>query len=350
MDIHPADDRVAYWAPQPVERARAPVRLERFPPAARDAVRLQTGPLANVRSSAGCAVVVRTDSPWIELALARLRHHQPNPVGVDAEIVDADPPLVTSGPDLRPLAGDVRVRLATGLERGGPVRTVWLWLPVISTAAVAGLRLAAGSRLERAAPGEPRWLAIGDSLTQGFCVQQPTRTWVHLLARRRDLPVWNLGVGGALIEPDLFAWALAARRFDLVTVGLGSNHAWRASEPAAVAARARALAGHLVAGDHGRIVWLLPGWKPFEDGLGPPEFMGVPLDAAAAARLAAVRRALREELARWSPAIEAVEVAAPRDHRWYPDGLHPESPAAAAYADALDAALERDADNGEGCG
>lgn len=339
MRLAPDDPRLAYWSPLPVDRARAEVRLERFAKASVEPLGYQVGPLANVRSSSGCAVVLRSDSPWVELELARLRHHQPLPVGVDLEVVGDDGAVaVSASPDLREREGAVTLRLATGLERGGSAATLWLWLPLISTAAVAGVAVAEGAVVVAPELPAPRWLALGDSLTQGFSVQQPTQCWVHRVGRRLGLPVWNLGVGGLRIEPELFAAAIAARPWELVTVGLGSNHAWREADLDAVEPRARALLAAIDAADCARVAWLLPPWKPMEGGAGPREFMGVALDAAAAARVARVRDALRAALA-GHPRVVVIEDPMPHDHRLYPDGLHPGAYASAACAAAVVDAL-----------
>jgi lysophospholipase L1-like esterase len=341
MIIAPGDERLAYLAPQPVDRTRAAVRLDRFP--AEVALHLggQLGPLANLRSSTGCGVRFATDSPWVELRLDRLRHHQPSPCGVALEVEDAQGAVVahTDSDDLREREGEVVVRLATGLERGAPPAVVTLWLPPISTAACAGLALSAGAQLMPAPAAPARWLALGDSLTQGFSVQSPRQTWVHRLSRRWRLPAWNLGVGGLKIEPEVVAWALAARSWELVTIALGANHAWRVSDAASAAERAVALAELALSGGHGRVVWILPGWKPCEDGLGPPEFMGVPLDRDAGARGQRIRADVAQALSAYAPRLTVIDNPAPRDHRLYPDGLHPAALGFARFADGLAAAL-----------
>ncbi|HEU4753871.1 MAG TPA: SGNH/GDSL hydrolase family protein, partial [Armatimonadota bacterium] len=241
--------------------------------------------------------------------------------------------------DLREVGGSVSVPFATGLQRGEAPRTVALWLPLISTCALAGVSVAEGSRVEPAEPPEPRWLAIGDSLTQGFSVQCPTQSWVHRLARRWALPAWNLGVGGLKIEPGVVDWALRERRWELVTVALGSNHAWSDEDVLTVGDRAAEMAELALAGGHGRVAWILPGYKPLEEGKGPPDFMGVPLDRAAGERLRRIREILRERLSLYAPGLELVEEVAPRDPRLYPDGLHPFALGSARYADNLDRAL-----------
>ena len=329
--MHPC---LSYYCPQPVVRDGSPVRLERFPRSVHALLKDQFGPLANLRSSAGCGVFFATDSPWVELQLARLRHHQMASCGVAIEVQHEDGWRGVDSADLREREGDLTVRLPTGLERGGPVRPVVCWLPLISTVAFAGLAVAEGAQVEAVAAPAPTWLALGDSLTQGFIAQSPLAAWPHRLMRAWDAPGWNLGVGGLRIEPEAVAWALAAQRWPLVIIALGSNHCWKDADVATVAPRAEALARLALAGGHGQVVWCLPPWKPCEDGKGPPEFAGVPLDRSTAARIATVRATLREVLSSF-PAITLVEDLMPHDHRVYPDGLHPTAFGLATYAAGL---------------
>lgn len=329
------DPRLSFVCPQPVDRSGDGARLERFPRTAAAALLGQIGPSANVRSSCGCAVRLATDSPWVEVHLLRLRHHQPFPAAIALEIEAADGVRAVSGPDLREYQGDLSVRLTTGLERGKAMTPLAIWLPLISTCAVAGVSVADGARVEASPAPEARWLAIGDSLTQGFSVQSPLDCWVHRLSRRWALPCWNLGIGGVKIEPAVFRWALGAKTWDLVTIGLGSNHAWRASDTASAADRAAELTEIALAGAHRRIVWILPPWKPCEDGKGPADFQGVPLGADTGARAGQVREALRMRLATYAPRLELAEGHVPADARLLPDGLHPAAHGSAIIAERL---------------
>jgi hypothetical protein len=340
MEIIPAaDERLSYFCPEPVDRQLSAGRLERFPRVAYEAVAGQIGPLANLRSSCGCAVVLKTDSPRVTLMLERLRHHQPIPCGITLEIArDNDWHQVHSA-DVRELDGDVAIGLPTGLERGGPLQTVWIWLPLISTCAVAGVKVTKGAQVAPAPISEPRWLAIGDSLTQGFSVQSPVQNWVHRLSRRWSMPVYNMGVGGIKIEPAVFAPALTARRYELVTIALGSNHSWRESDVGSAADAAAQLAELALAGGHGRVVWLLPPWKPCEEGKGPPDFAGVPLDRAAGERAGRVREALRARLAAYAPGLTIIQDLMPHDYRLLPDGLHPQALGFAKFAERAAEAL-----------
>lgn len=331
-----SDQRIAWFAPQPIRAVGETVRPERFPSDIGRLLLGRIGPLANLRSASGCYLSFATDSPRLIVELDRLRHHQPTPVGMDCEVAQADGSwLVSSSPDLREYDGQIDVAFATGCERGGPRRRVRLHLPLISTAVVAGLRLTDGAQIEATPMPAAQWLAIGDSITQGFSVQQPTQHWLHRLGTARDRPVWNLGLGGLTIDAAVFRWALEAHHWPLVTIGLGANHAWDPRQMDQVIPMAEELAQLVSAGGHSRVLWLLPPWRPCEEGLGPPDFAGVPLDRAAGERLGRVRDELRQLLADY-PAIEVIADPLSHDARLYPDGLHPSAWGFAQLAAALD--------------
>jgi lysophospholipase L1-like esterase len=333
------DARLSWVAPQPPEFEPDGVRLLRFPRAVSAQLAGQIGPLANLRSSPGCGVRLATDSPWLDLRLVRLRHHQPFPASVALDVEHADGVRTVHGPDLREHQGDVVIRLPTGLERGSAPLPIALWLPLISTCSIASLDVADGSQVLAAPAPSPRWLAIGDSLTQGFSVQSPADGWVHRLSRRLSLPSWNLGVGGIKIEPEAFRWALESRVWEVVTIGLGSNHAWRQSDADTAADAARVLARIAVQGPHRRIIWILPPWKPCESGKGPADFQGVPLGADTGARVRQVRESLRHALAEFAPRLELAEGHVPEDVRLLPDGLHPVAHGSAIIAERIGAVL-----------
>ncbi len=333
------DPRLTWVAPQAPIREADGLRLARFPASVAPLLVGQIGPLANLRSAAGCGVRLATDSPWIELRLVRLRHHQPFPASIALEVEHADGMRVVAGPDLRERQGEVCLRLPTGLERGGPLTPCALWLPLISTCVVAGVAIAEGASVAAAPAPVPRWLAIGDSLTQGFSVQSPTDCWVHRLSRHLVLPCWNLGVGGLKIEPEAFRWALEARPWDLVTIGLGSNHAWRQSDADNAADRAVQLVRLVLAGPHRRVIWILPPWKPCEDGKGPADFQGVPLGPDTGERVRQVREGLRAALTPFAPRLLLAEGHVPADVRLLPDGLHPAAHGSAIIAERLESTL-----------
>ncbi|TVR41424.1 MAG: SGNH/GDSL hydrolase family protein [Planctomycetota bacterium] len=336
------DTRLAWWSPRPPRPDPLGRRCERFSPVAQQLLQGQIGPLANIRSAAGCALCLRSDSPALILHLARLRHHQPVPqqIALQWRCGPDGPWHTVSSADLREREGAVDLWLPTGLA-AGQLAEMWLWLPNISTCLVAGISVVETAEVAPLTLPKPRWLAIGDSLTQGFNAACPTTTWVHRLAMGMEMPVWNLGVGGLRIEAELFAEPLAAQDWDLVTVALGSNHAWRAgdADPDVVAGRARELCDLALAASARRLVWILPPWKPCEEGLGPPEFFGVPLDRSAGQRAETVRRVLSQVLSDYAGRIEVVADCMPHDHRLLADGLHPQALGMARYAERVARAL-----------
>jgi lysophospholipase L1-like esterase len=337
MEFIPAsDERLSYFCPEPVDRSVSAVRLERFARSAHDNLAGQIGPLANIRSSAGCAVLFQTDAPRVAIVLERLRHHQLIPCGLALEIERDNGEIhVVNSPDVRELDGDCSIGFPTGLERGGLLRTVRIWLPLISTCAVAGIKITDGAQLQHAPVPRAQWLAIGDSLTQGFSVQSPTQNWVHRLSHRWQLPVFNLGVGGIKIEPEVFIPALNKQTYSLVTIALGSNHSWRDSDVDLVVPAAERLVQAALRGGHGRVIYFLPPWKPCEDGKGPPDFAGVPLDRATGARAGRVRELLRDCLQQFTPQLEIIGDLMPHDHRLLPDGLHPQALGFAKFAERV---------------
>ncbi|MGV3722348.1 MAG: hypothetical protein ACO1SX_15685, partial [Actinomycetota bacterium] len=92
-------------------------------------------------------------------------------------------------------------------------------------------------------------------------------------------------------------------------------------------------------GGHGRVVWLLPPWKPCEEGKGPSDFAGVPLNWETGERVRRVRDLLHERLSEYVPKLELVGDLLPHDPRYFPDGLHPFAAGFARMADAMHRAL-----------
>ncbi len=69
-----------------------------------------------------------------------------------------------------------------------------------------------------------RWLAHGDSLTQGANCSVPTMNWVDITARTLGLKATNLGIGGYGKAEAIIAEAIAARTdFDVLSLHVGAN-------------------------------------------------------------------------------------------------------------------------------
>ena len=197
-------------------------------------------------------------------------------------------------------------------------RRCWLWLPLISTTVVRALEVADDARVVPAVVPDPTWLALGDSITQGFSAEHPTDSWPARLMRHWQSPGWNLGVGGIRIVPAAFTWALSQHPWQRIIIGLGSNHTWVPRHVDQVPGRARELLDAVCATDCPHLYWLMPPWKPMEVGAGPAEYMGIPLDAAAAERQQRIRDLLGDALAPYAPRLTVIDDLMPTERALIP--------------------------------
>ncbi|MEO6052872.1 MAG: SGNH/GDSL hydrolase N-terminal domain-containing protein, partial [Chthoniobacterales bacterium] len=78
-----------------------------------------------------------------------------------------------------------------------------IWLPVYAETEILEWAFSPGASFEPVAAESPRWLAIGDSITQGMSSTAPSRSWAAQLSQLKKLDLWNFGVGGAIAEPEL---------------------------------------------------------------------------------------------------------------------------------------------------
>ena len=76
-----------------------------------------------------------------------------------------------------------------------------------------------------------RWVAYGDSVTQGFTSTHIGKTYPWLVARQRGWEAINLGLGGRSCNAN-DAEAIANLHPDLVTIAIGVND-WQGNAPAA---------------------------------------------------------------------------------------------------------------------
>jgi lysophospholipase L1-like esterase len=113
----------------------------------------------------------------------------------------------------RPGAGTVRVPIGAG--------PAIVYLPEGMAPALAGITGVGGA----IAPGPPqlRWLAYGDSITEGWGASTPGRTWLATAARRLDLEAVNFGYAGSGRGELVVAEAMAAVPADVITIAFGTN-------------------------------------------------------------------------------------------------------------------------------
>ncbi|MFF0499783.1 SGNH/GDSL hydrolase family protein [Nocardia aobensis] len=106
------------------------------------------------------------------------------------------------------------------LERDGAVYTIYL--PEARLGRVSAL-VPVGGRIE-AIPPRPRWLAYGDSITQGWSVSDPALAYPAIVARRHGLEAWNLGFAGAARGEIAAAQYLATVEAEVISLAFGTNN------------------------------------------------------------------------------------------------------------------------------
>jgi lysophospholipase L1-like esterase len=117
-------------------------------------------------------------------------------------------------------SGSARFVLST-LVRHDRDQPIVVYLPEGMRPRVLAVR-AEGGELEPA-PRGPRWLAYGDSITEGWVASGPSGAWPAVAARRFGLDVVNLGYAGSARGELPSAQHLAALDADVISISHGTN-------------------------------------------------------------------------------------------------------------------------------
>ena len=111
--------------------------------------------------------------------------------------------------------GSVRLHVGEGEE------PAILYLPEGMRPTVLALRAEGGEIAP--APRRKRWLCYGDSIAEGWCASEPAAAWPHVVSRRFDLDVVNLGYAGSARGEVPSAQEIAALDADLISLAHGTN-------------------------------------------------------------------------------------------------------------------------------
>ncbi|MBI3227634.1 MAG: GDSL family lipase [Mycolicibacterium cosmeticum] len=111
--------------------------------------------------------------------------------------------------------GAVRLDLAAGVD------PAIVYLPEGMKPTIMSLRARDGEL--RPAPALPRWIAYGDSITEGWSASSPARSWVSIVGRECGLDAVNLGYAGAARGEIVVAEQIAALEVDVISVAYGTN-------------------------------------------------------------------------------------------------------------------------------
>jgi lysophospholipase L1-like esterase len=73
------------------------------------------------------------------------------------------------------------------------------------------------------APPQPRWIAYGDSVLEGWIASSPALGWGHIASREQSLDVTNMGYAGAARGEIVCAEHIAELDADLISITHGTN-------------------------------------------------------------------------------------------------------------------------------
>lgn len=276
----------------------------------------------------GASIELLTDSATLTVHLRRnSRHLRRDAVNGTLILTNGTGEIATGTlPATGPDAYDWTVG---GLPGAGTIRPLRFHFPYAESVDCGGFTLAAGARL--ATPPPPvrrtRWLACGDSITQGFHASSPLRNYPALVAARRGWDVLNAGIGARCAEAVDGA-ILATVEAELVTVLLGYNDYHQERSPAMMRAQLGAMLRALGRDGSWRrpVIAITPLWSSQD----APSNLGHGLDAYRQATAQAVADVA-------NPAVQLLDglTLLPASPELFTDGIHPNDTGFQLLADNL---------------
>src|SRR5437588_8495634 len=116
--------------------------------------------------------------------------------------------------------GESRVRLALGGWPGDERAIVYLPEGMKPTIKSLG---GVGGRIEPAPADQPRWIAYGDSVAEGWAASGPAYAWPAVAGRQHGLDVVNMGYAGAARGELASAEQIANLEADVISITHGTN-------------------------------------------------------------------------------------------------------------------------------
>lgn len=224
------------------------------------------------------------------------------------------------------------------LRTAGPGRRTVIYLPEgmrPTVLSVDGVDQGGAATAPGPAPRQPRWLAYGDSIVEGWVASAPARAWPAVAGRRYGLDVVNAGYAGAARGEIASAEQLAAVEADVVSVSHGTNCWTRTPHSAAMVREgARAFLEILRQGHPGTpIVVTSPVLRP--DAENTPNRLGATLEHLRTA----IEDAVGERIAAGDPDLRLVSGRGLLAADLLPDGIHPGDEGHERLADVFGAAV-----------
>ncbi|MBU0714722.1 MAG: SGNH/GDSL hydrolase family protein [Verrucomicrobia bacterium] len=204
-----------------------------------------------------------------------------------------------------------------------------LWMPHLVRTDLVVLEIDDQATFQPAPPLRRRWLACGDSITQGMTVPLPTQAVAARCALNLNLDVLNYGIGGAIMSKAL-SEAEINYPYDVLTVAYGANDLARNPLDQYAANLLGFLTRQVAA--HPKAAFILITPIPLVGNEGPND-KGISLGDYRRAV-----QAVSQELG-FCRVVEG-PVLVPNDARFFVDNVHPNIAGMATYADHLAAYLE----------
>ena len=191
-----------------------------------------------VTSASGVRVVLRTDSPVVELTVHLMTIHvrsrpfsdpvvelmvdgawaaaQPAPGGTVIHIDN------TRGPDDIEWVpgGPCTLRFD---DLGGHDKELEIWLPTHSSVELRGLAVAEGASVSAPTRQRRRWVHHGSSISHCMDVSRPSLAWPVMAAHLAGVEVDNLGLGGQCQLDPFMGRVLRDMPADLISLKVGIN-------------------------------------------------------------------------------------------------------------------------------
>ncbi len=115
--------------------------------------------------------------------------------------------------------GDGLIRLSLG--SAAPDKPATIYLPEGMQPVIQSLTAVKGGISP--APDLPRWIAYGDSITQGWIASGPAQGWAAIAARKAGLDLANLGYAAAGRGEIVSAEHIAALPADIISIAYGAS-------------------------------------------------------------------------------------------------------------------------------
>jgi lysophospholipase L1-like esterase len=210
-------------------------------------------------------------------------------------------------------------------------RELVLWLPHLCEVQIERLEIEKGATL-RPVASTMKWVALGDSITQGFVTSRPAETYPARVARALNLDLYNMAVGGSVTDANLAAAAKTVDA-DLITIAHGINDYISNKDAATEATRVAKLLlrlRHLR--PHAAIVWITP--IPYHTMMDEPNKAGL--------KMADYTRIIREQ-AQKVGGVSLIDgsTLVPDEAQWFVDNAHPNERGHELYARNLVVQLKR---------